>query len=324
MRIELTIFMPQEEQSTPSTMANVRLPMAVCAAVGDVLTGSHATLDALFEAAGATGPPPHLAHHSKWKTWLFRAGNDPSVDSLALVGNLIEEFMDLPPLPSNHTLADSLGINHDPVAEYNRRRDRLIKVLEEHGFRYFRGGRVLPSGEVPLTLAPGKQPATPTTEPQKPSTIEELLQTLIRGLPRAMHPLAHRRKGAQSLSFQSEYDIQDLLHSQLRPWVADIRPEEFTPSYAGSSTRMDFLLPAHKLVVETKRVRDKSHAAKVGDELIIDIEHYRRHRDCDRVWCVVYDPLHLIPNPSGLVNDLQGQRSMPDGSVHVRVFVFGG
>lgn len=305
-------------------MSNVRLPMAVCAAVAEVLSGSHQILDALFEAAGAPGSPPDLPHHSKWKTWLFRAGNDPTVDSLALVGNLIEEFMDLPPPPSNETGPDFFGIGHDPVAEYNQRRDRLKSVLDEHGFRYFRGGRILPNSELPLVPTVGSQPMMPTVELQKPSTVEELLQTLIRGLPRAMHPLAHRRKGAQSLSFESEYDIQDLLHSQLRPWVADIRPEEFTPSYAGSSTRMDFLLPAHQLVIETKRIRDKSHATKVGDELIIDIEHYRRHPDCVHLWCVIYDQLQLLPNPSGLIADLEGQRSTPDGSVHVRVFVFGG
>jgi hypothetical protein len=65
--------------------------MAVCAAVAEVLQGSHKTLDALFEAAGVPGPPPDLAHHTKWKSWLFRAGNDPNVDSLAVLGNLIEE-----------------------------------------------------------------------------------------------------------------------------------------------------------------------------------------------------------------------------------------
>ena len=114
------------------------------------------------------------------------------------------------------------------------------------------------------------------------------------------------------------------MHSQLRPWIADIRPEEFTPSYAGSSTRMDFLLPTYKLVVETKRIRDKSHASKVGDELIIDIEHYRRHADCDHLWCVIYDPLLLIQNPRGVVDDIEGTRATGDGSVQVRVFVFGG
>ncbi|WP_315739640.1 hypothetical protein [Escherichia coli] len=80
---------------------------------------------------------------------------------------------------------------------------------------------------------------------------------MVKGLQRAMHPLTHRRKGSQSLSFSNEYDVQDLLHALLRPWVQDIRPEEFTPSYAGSSTRMDFLLPAHKLVLETKIVRKR-------------------------------------------------------------------
>jgi hypothetical protein len=48
--------------------------MAVCATVAQELQGSHATLDALFEAAGAPGPPPDLSHETKWKTWLFRAG----------------------------------------------------------------------------------------------------------------------------------------------------------------------------------------------------------------------------------------------------------
>jgi hypothetical protein len=115
-------------------MAHVRLPIAVCAAVAEVLCGSHATLEALFEAAGAPGPPPPLAHHSKWKTWLLRAGNDPNVDSLALLGNLIEEFMDLPPVPGS-TAIDASGKSFDAVAQYQRRRVRLNSVLEEHGFR---------------------------------------------------------------------------------------------------------------------------------------------------------------------------------------------
>ena len=97
--------------------------MAVCATVTEVLDGSHQTLEALFEEAGVPGPPPDLAHHSKWKTWLRRAGNDASVDGLAVIGRLIEEFMDLPPLPAAEILG--IGIGHDPVAEYNQKRTRL-------------------------------------------------------------------------------------------------------------------------------------------------------------------------------------------------------
>jgi len=302
-------------------MSDIRLPVAVCSAVAEVLNGSHDALNAMFETAGAPGPPPDLAHHSKWKTWLQRVGNDPEVDSLFVLGNLIEEFMDLPPLESNGELDEFLGISTDPVKEYSKRKERLVKVLEEHGFRYFRGGRIIPIGQhEPIVSDTTVQNSS---EGSKPSSIEDLLKIIIRGLPRAMQPLVHRRKNTPALSFTTEYDIQDLLHSQLRPWISDIRPEEFTPSYAGSNTRMDFLLPAHNLVIETKRVRDKHHASKVGDELIIDIEHYRRHQKSDHLWCVIYDPELYISNPGGMISDLEGTRSTPEGSVNVKVIIVG-
>jgi len=205
-------------------MTNIRIPRSVCAAIGEVLIGigSHATLDALFESSGAPGEPPGLSHHSKWKEWLFRAGNDPEVDSLAVLGNVLEEFMDLHPQEGS-----------EEYEVWTTNRNRIVNVLEEHGFRYFRGGRVLPN-DISVISSEVEQSSSTIVSVSKPSSVEELLMILVRGLPRAMHPLTHRRKDAQPLSFSSEYDVQDLLHALLRPWVADIRPEEFTPSYAGS------------------------------------------------------------------------------------------
>ena len=287
----------------------MRLSKSLCAVVGDVLVGSHPTLEALFLSAGAPGEPPPLAHGSKWKEWLFRAGLDANVDSLDVLGSVLEEFMDLPP---------KLG-----TPEYDawkEKRERVEAALEDNGIRYYRFGRVLPQSEtdqpIPISASPNLR-----ITPAKPSEVEELLEIVVRGLRRAMHPLIHRRKGSQQLSFGSEYDVQDLLHALLRPWISDIRPEEFTPSYAGSSTRMDFLLPDHALVIETKIVRDHAHAKRIGDELIIDIEHYRRHQDCKRLWCVIYDPTQLITNAEGLKADLEGSRSSKDGQVVVKVFV---
>ena len=288
----------------------MRLSKSLCAVVGEVLssTGSHPTLDELFLSAGAPGEPPALSHGSKWKTWLFRTGQDPDVDSLAVLGNLLEEFMDLPP--------------EDPEAlqQWKAKRTRVQTVLEENGLRYFRFGRVLPQGTPPVSEL-RDEVAAAAQHPGKPARVEELLEVVVRGLRRAMHPLTHRRKNAQPLTFGNEYDVQDLLHALLRPWISDIRPEEFTPSYAGSSTRMDFLLPAHELVIETKIVRDRTHGKKIGDELIIDIEHYRRHPNCKTLWCVVYDPDHLITNAPGLKNDLEGQRKSNDGEVTVKAFI---
>ena len=225
-----------------------------------------------------------------------------------MLGNILEEFMDIGPQ------------SEDGAIEWKKNRERVVNVLEENGFRYYRGGRVLPSGIPPEEVFPSAiRPIV--GGPRKPADIEELLLVLVKNLRRAMSPLTQRRKGSVCLSFETEYDVQDLLHSHLRPWVADIRPEEFTPSYAGSSTRMDFLLPAHKLVLELKFVRDANHAAKIGNELIIDIEHYRRHPQCDSLWCIVYDPNHLISNAEGLKKDLEGERTTKDGTVDVRLFV---
>lgn len=144
------------------------------------------------------------------------------MDSLAVLGNVLEEFMDLAPKEGT--------LEYD---DWREKRERVERALEENGLRYYRFGRVLPQGDVqPLetfNTAAGRQAA-----PSKPARVEELLEVMVRGLRRAMHPLTHRRKGTQPLSFGSEYYVQDLLHALLRPWINDIRPEEFTPSYAGS------------------------------------------------------------------------------------------
>ncbi|MCB2183594.1 MAG: hypothetical protein KQH63_16285 [Desulfobulbaceae bacterium] len=289
----------------------MRLSRSLCAVVGDVLstTGSHAMLDVLFQGAGAPGDPPDLSHGSKWKEWLFRTGVDPNVDSLSVLGSVLEEFMDLSPKEDGQELN-----------EWRENRARVEAALEENGLRYFRFGRILPEGQQPEQCEPqGRSQKFP--HPMKPDSVQDLLMVLLRGLRRAMHPLTHRRKGAQPLSFSSEYDVQDLLHCMLRPWISDIRPEEFTPSYAGSSTRMDFLLPAHSLVIELKFVRDRAHGKRIGDELIVDIEHYRRHPACNSLWCVVYDPESLLTNAEGLRTDLEGIRRTKDGELMVKVLV---
>ena len=288
---------------------NVHLSKAVIAAIAAILRGSHAALDDVFLKAGAPSPPPDLSHGRKWKEWLSICSTNPECDTLAILGGVLEEFMDIEPT------------NPEFVEKWKVDRERVGRTLEENGLRYYPGGRVIPTGE-PQPAYPVASPsrAIVSAEPRKPSSVDELLLVLLKNLRRAMHPLTHRRKGAVPLTFSSEYDIQDLLHALLRPWVSDIRPEEFTPSYAGSSARMDFLLTAYKTVIETKLVRDAAHAKRIGDELIVDIDHYRKHPGCGILWCVVYDPEHLVRNPESL-KDLEGTRTSKDGTVEVKVLV---
>ena len=70
--------------------------------------------------------------------------------------------------------------------------------------------------------------------------------------------LTDRHDNRNSLHINDEYDVQDLLHALLTLYFDDIRPEEWTPSYAGSSSRMDFLLKQEKIVT-VNRLLAKCH-----------------------------------------------------------------
>lgn len=129
--------------------------------------------------------------------------------------------------------------------------------------------------------------------------------------------LRQRHAGRPTLEIKDEYDCQDLLHALLRLHFDDIRPEEWTPSYAGSSSRMDFLLKDEQTVIEVKMARTGLGDKEVGDQLIIDTCRYETHQDCKRLICFVYDPDGLLRNPRGLESDLR----RTDGPLPVDVWI---
>jgi len=107
-----------------------------------------------------------------------------------------------------------------------------------------------------------------------------------------------------TLDINDEYDVQDLLHALLKIYFEDIRSEEWIPSYAGSSTRCDFLLKSEQVIIEVKKTRATLKSKQLGEQLIIDIAHYKKHPDCKTLYCFVYDPEGYISNPKGIQNDL--------------------
>ena len=137
----------------------------------------------------------------------------------------------------------------------------------------------------------------------------------------ALHLIARqlnsRHSDRQTLEINDEYDVQDLLHALLHIGFEDVRREEYTPSYAGGAARVDFLLSSEKIVVEVKKTRATLKAKEIGEELIIDINRYKKHADCRTLVCFVYDPEGRLSNPRGLEKDLQ--RSDKDFAVHVLV-----
>jgi len=134
--------------------------------------------------------------------------------------------------------------------------------------------------------------------------------------------LRSRHSNRDTLVVKDEYDTQDLLHSLLRIYFDDIRPEEYIPSYAGSNSRVDFLLKKEKIFIEVKFASQKLREKGIGDQLIIDIQRYRSRSDCKTLICFVYDPDGWISNPKGLETDLNKKEKnfevkvliVPDGT----------
>lgn len=129
--------------------------------------------------------------------------------------------------------------------------------------------------------------------------------------------LRSRYNDRTTIEIEDEYDVQDLLHALLKIEFNDVRAEEWTPSYAGKSSRMDFLLKPEKTVIEVKKTRKSLSSKEVGDQLIIDITRYKAHPDCQVLLCFVYDPEGRIGNPACIENDLGGFH----GDLEVKVII---
>lgn len=157
--------------------------------------------------------------------------------------------------------------------------------------------------------------ATPSGTVDNPQQLVEQICTRFHLIARQ---LQHRHSNRATLEVNDEYDVQDLLHALLRLDFEDIRPEEWTPSYAGASGRMDFLLKQERIVVEVKKTRMGLAHREVGEQLIVDIERYKNHPDCKLLVCFVYDPEGRIGNPRGVENDLQS-RSTDDLLIRVLI-----
>ncbi|MGD1038492.1 MAG: hypothetical protein ABR878_15240 [Roseiarcus sp.] len=133
----------------------------------------------------------------------------------------------------------------------------------------------------------------------------DVVVKLAERLHAVVRQLRERRENRPTLDVADEYDVQDLFHTLLTIYFDDIRREEWTPSYAGGASRMDFLLPEIETVVETKMTRPNLSAKQLGEQLIIDIAKYKKHPACRTLFCLVYDPDGRISNPRGVENDLK-------------------
>lgn len=189
--------------------------------------------------------------------------------------------------------------------------DRVQYEIENTSFRSY-GQRDLMDaihlklGELPWLESEKKKK---TKEKEKEPAAPQLIVRVLKNFGRSARQLRHRYNNRTPYEINDEYDVQDLLHSILRAYFEDVRPEEYTPSYAGSSSKVDFLLKPEKSVIEVKYATEELKEKKIGEQLIIDIKKYQTHPDCHALYCLVYDPGGNIRNPIGFESDLSGKHN---------------
>jgi hypothetical protein len=145
----------------------------------------------------------------------------------------------------------------------------------------------------------------------------EKVLILCRRFPLFSDTLRRRHGGRAAFEIADEYDVQDLLHAILRLHFNDVRPEEYTPSYAGKHSRVDFHLPRERMVIEAKMTRQGLGQKEVIDQLLIDVGRYAKMENIDTLVCLVFDPEHKCVNPKGIEHDVADS----GGRLTVRVVV---
>ena len=148
-----------------------------------------------------------------------------------------------------------------------------------------------------------------------------ILTEILEMFPISAAHLSNRMGKRHAYELEEEQDVCDLLYTIIKSVFPDARIEEYTPVHAGSSKRIDIVVPGISTVVEIKYVRNSRHAKSVADELIIDFESYHAHADCKTLVAYVWDPERDVIDRSNFIKDLRGLRTKGESSFKVEVMI---
>jgi hypothetical protein len=146
---------------------------------------------------------------------------------------------------------------------------------------------------------------------------EARIQQICSRFPKVARQIRERYDNRDTIRIQDEYDVQDLLHGLLRIDFDDVRDEEYSPSHAGSASRIDFLLKKEQIGIEVKYAEGGNSEKRLKTELSEDKEHYQAHPNCMKLICFIYNPHLAISNPQGFENDISSSSENIETSVVV-------
>ena len=119
--------------------------------------------------------------------------------------------------------------------------------------------------------------------PTKPTDIEEHLEILLRGLRRlCTRSLTDEKERKHFLSRRSmAFKICSTRYYDPGLLISDLK--SLPPVMPVLAREWIFSFRSIKLCLELKFVRDRNHTKKIGDELIVDTNHYQKHPECSHL-----------------------------------------
>ena len=113
-----------------------------------------------------------------------------------------------------------------------------------------------------------------------------------------------RKDYRATLEVEDDYDLQDLLCALLKLEFDEVGADEWTPPYAGGSTRTTLLLNRDRLAVVAKKTRSGLTTKELAEQVAADTAHYVSRKPCVHLFCFIYDPEGRIGSPTRLETDL--------------------
>lgn len=96
--------------------------------------------------------------------------------------------------------------------------------------------------------------------------------------------------------FSNESELQKFIYAVLRSLFVSVEFEDPTEKRCERSSRLDFVLKDHKIIIEVKFVRDQKHAKEIYNELAEDYPKYSTSPYGETIINYIYDPDKNIAN----------------------------
>jgi len=122
-----------------------------------------------------------------------------------------------------------------------------------------------------------------------------------------LHPIFRKLLTEDKRSTETGYSNENKIESYFSKYLV----QDGTAKNDRTKSDIVIEVPGHRdpIGIEVKKVRDKNHAKKLNEEIIIDKEYYSNNPNITQLYFFIYDPDVLLLNREDFIEDLEKTKS---------------